>query len=149
MPSFLDILAPSRVPDTEGIGRRSGPADIESCIRFDMESLLNARRAPDAYTEGFVELPRSITNYGLRDYAFAEMESREQRELVARHIEDVLAIHEPRLTAVHVESQDPEPLQTVVNFKITARLRGPGGESVSGFQNTFEWTTGHHEVSSS
>ena len=47
------------------------------------------------------------------------------------------------------ESQDPEPLQTVVNFKITARLRGPGGESVSGFQNTFEWTTGHHEVSSS
>ena len=149
MPSFLDILAPSRVPDTQGVGRRSGPADIESCIRFDMESLLNARRAPDAYTEGFVELPRSITNYGLRDYAFAEMESREQRELVARHIEDVLAIHEPRLTAVHVESQDPEPLQTVVTFKITARLRGPGGESVSGFQNAFEWTTGHHEVTSS
>jgi len=148
MPSYMDILAPSRVPDTEGIGRRSGPASLESCIRHDIQSLLNARRAPDAFTAGFAELPTSILNYGLRDYAFAEMETREQRELVARHIEAVLSVFEPRLSAVHVESQDPEVMRTVVNFRIAARVRGPSGESESGFQNTFEWTTGHHEVSS-
>ena len=147
MASFLDILAPSRVPDTSGVGRRSGPADLESSIRHDIQSLLNVRRPPDSIAEGFVELPRSILMFGLRDYAFAEMENREQRERVARHIEEVLSAFEPRLAGIRVESQDPERMETVVKFRIFASIRGPGGDLQSDFHNTFEWTTGHHEVS--
>lgn len=145
MPSFLDILAPSRVPDTQGIGRRDGPADLEASIGHDLQTLLNARRPPDEFTEGLVELTRSILNFGLRDYAFAEMETREQRDLVARHIEEVLAAFEPRLTDVRVEPLDPEAQRMTVKFRIQAHIRGTNGEA--DFQNAFEWTTGHHEVS--
>lgn len=153
MASFLDILAPSRVPDTQGIGRRTGPADLESCIRFDIQTLLNARRPPEEFTAGFAELPASMINFGLRDYAFAEMES-EERVLVAKHIEDVLSNYEPRLISVKVDPKDvnesdPNRRMTIVSFLIAARIRGPAGESSSGFENTFEWTTGHHEVSTS
>ena len=148
MASFLDILAPSRVPDVEGIGRRSGPADLESSIRFDLQSLLNTRRPPDSYTVGFPELPTSILNYGLRDFAFAKLEERAERDAVAHHIESVIAVFEPRLTAVRVIALDPEPMKTIVNFRISARIRGPNGEAEAAFDNVFEWTTGHHEVSS-
>jgi len=148
MASILDILAPSRVPDTAGIERRRGPAGIEASVRHDLQVLLNARRPPDEFTDGFSELPRSILNFGLHDYAFSEMESREKRDVVARHIETVLAALEPRLIAIRVESQDPNDMETVVRFRIFARLRGPNGDADSDFQNSFEWTTGHHEVSS-
>jgi type VI secretion system lysozyme-like protein len=144
MPSFLDILAPSRVPDTHGVSRRDGPADIESCIQHDLQTLLNARRPPDEFTAGFTELVSSILTYGLKDFAFTEMESREKRELVARHIESVIAAFEPRLVDVRVEALDPEQMETKVRFHITASIRGSGVDSA--FNNTFEWTTGHHEV---
>ena len=137
--SFLDILAPSRVPDTQGIGRRTGPADLESCIRFDIQTLLNARRPPEAFTAGFAELPASMINFGLRDYAFAEMEC-EERVLVAKHIEDVLAAHEPRLISVKVDPKevnesDPNRRMMIVSFSIAARIRGPAGEASSGFDH--------------
>jgi type VI secretion system lysozyme-like protein len=145
MASYIDILAPSRIPDQDG--RRSGPADLETCIRFDINSLLNARRPPDSLTDGFGELPLSIMAYGLRDFAFAEMKHREEREILARHLESVISVFEPRLINVHVESVDPEPMETHVNFHIAATVRGTSGDSIAGFENNFEWTTGHHEVS--
>lgn len=144
MASFIDILAPSRV---EGSDRRSGPAELELCVRHDLQALLNARRPPDSFTDGFLELPRSVINFGIRDYAFSVMEDRAQRESVARHIEAIVAAFEPRLTNIRVESQDPSQMETVVHFRIFARLRGPHGEAESDFENSFEWTTGHHEVS--
>lgn len=147
MASFLDVLASSRVPDTHGV-RRNGPADLEASIRHDIQLLLNTRRPPAELTDGFSHLPVSILNYGLMDFAFSKMES-EQRAQVARHIEEVLTRFEPRLTAVRVEALDPEPMQTIVRFHISARVRGPNGDSESDFHNSFEWTTGHHEISTS
>ena len=47
------------------------------------------------------------------------------------------------------DEKDPDRRQTLVDFIIAATIRGPGGDSESAFQNTFEWTTGHHEVKSS
>lgn len=147
MASILDVLAPSRVPDTQGV-RRRGPADLEASIRHDIQLLLNTRRPPSELTEGFVHLPASILNYGLTDYAFSKMEAEQRRE-AARHIEEVLTKFEPRLTAIRVESLEPEEGRTLVRFNIFARIRGPNGESESDFRNAFEWTTGHHEVSNS
>ena len=147
MASIMDVLAPSRVPDTEGV-RRRGPADLEASIRHDIQLLLNTRRPPSELTDGFTHLPGSILNYGLRDFAFSKMES-EQRQEAARHIEEILTRFEPRLTAIRVEPLEPEPGRTLVRFNIFARIRGPNGEMESDFRNSFEWTTGHHEVSNS
>ena len=144
MASFLDILVPSRVPDTRGTGRRAGPPDLETCIRYDIHVLLNARRPPDEFTDGFVHLPTSVINYGLKDYAFSDMKDREQRNEAARHIAEVIARFESRLTDIRVEVADPSDMDTKLHFRIFARLHGSRGES--DFQNEFEWTTGHHEV---
>jgi type VI secretion system lysozyme-like protein len=159
MPSFLDILVPSRVPDTGGV-RRSGPADVESSIRHDIQVLLNARRPSNEFwrnacetesgaTEDDLdrvhqELRSSVFNFGVNDFAFADMKDREQRAEAARHIAAVIVRFEPRLTDVRVEAEDPEEMETRLRFRIFARLRGTNGES--DFHNVFEWTTGHHEV---
>jgi len=157
MASFIDILAPNRVPDTRGIERRRGPADLESCVWFDLRTLLNTRRPPDSFTAGYPELPTSILNFGLRDFMFADMVTTEDRERLAREITAVINEFEPRLTDVRVtaterrepdagKGDDPRSRHTIVHYHIAARLVGPDGEYEAAFENVFEWTTGHHEV---
>ena len=156
MPSFLDVLAPSRVPDPGGFGRR-GAADLEAAVRYDLQTLLNAHRPPASLIEGYEELTHSVFNFGLRDYTQVEMMNQQHRDAFARHIGEVIGRFEPRLTDIVITARSPEDVElssrgragkTSLYFHIAARLLGPDGDSEAQFENRFEWASGKHELSS-
>jgi type VI secretion system protein ImpF len=162
-PSVLDRLIDAEsagTPDRPGYNLRQ----MENAVRRDLEDLLNTRRPPEIvrgpdgrpepFFGGLTEVPTSIANFGLRDLAFFDTLTPELRAEFARHIEQVITVHEPRLRDVRVTVRDPAQVaetlknefkRTAMYFHIEARLNLDPAPEVT-FETVLELTKGTHQV---
>ncbi len=140
-PSILDRLID---PDSAGTASRPGYSlpQILEVIRRDLEDLLNSRRAVD----GPPGLLNSIYCYGLPDLSAFSVETAEQREALARVLDQIIPTFEPRLRNVRTTMELEEELHgKQTTFRITAVLAIEPFDAVS-FQTVLDLTTGHYSV---
>lgn len=145
MPSILDRLID---PASGGTAWRRGYGlqDMMDVVRRDLEDLLNTRQSHHRLAEDFVETQRSIIGYGMPDMTSIEALTSQQREEIARLLEDVVARFEPRLRDVRARLVDPDQVkQPALRFRIDARLCVEPAPDVA-FETILELTTGHSSV---
>ena len=167
MASYLDILAPLRIPgkDDRRVGARAVARSRTACICHDIEVLLNTRRA-DTLADGtkledaYPELATSGFGFGIRDQATPDILIGTEWSALADHIAKVIATFEPRLTDIDVrprpsptgansqsDSEKKDAVRLVIEFEITARLLEPGGTSSHAeFVSEFKRGTGRYDV---
>jgi type VI secretion system protein ImpF len=106
---------------------------LKDSVRRDLEALLNTRRVGQGDPEAMPEVARSILYYGIPDLSSMGRDSPEVLTRLARSLEQIIAMHEPRLDNVRimVAPRDAGPLSEV-RFIVEAMLRlDPSPERVS------------------
>src|SRR5437773_228098 len=94
VPSVLDRLLDDE-PETKRDpprGRHQVLRELKVSVRRDLEDLLNTRRRCGSWPADLAELERSLVNYGVPDFAGANMGSAERREEFCGLLENVLRI---------------------------------------------------------
>lgn len=76
---------------------------LREAVGRDLELLLNTRQRCLALPEGLEELPRSLMNYGVPDFAGANITTDEQKAGLRKEVELTIARFEPRLKNVRVD----------------------------------------------
>lgn len=76
---------------------------LRQSVGRDLELLLNTRQRCLALPDGLDELPQSLMNYGLPDFAGANVTTDEQRTILKREVEETIRRFEPRLKNVQVD----------------------------------------------
>jgi type VI secretion system protein ImpF len=127
--------------------RAQSVRQLKASLRRDLEWLLNTRRTPEAVDGKFQELERSLFNYGLPDLTSLNWESTHDRTYLARMIESVLAIFEPRLKRVRVDPVGAiSATQSVLRFQIEGLLdMSPSPERIS-FDTVLQLSSGEYQV---
>jgi type VI secretion system protein ImpF len=139
----LEPKNPTEQPAT----RAQSVRQLKASLRRDLEWLLNTRRTPEAVDSEFQELERSLFNYGLPDLTSLNWESTRDRSDLARMIEELLAIFEPRLTRVRVEPVgEVSATQSILRFQIEGLLdMDPAPERIS-FDTVLQLSSGEYQV---
>jgi type VI secretion system protein ImpF len=139
----LEPKNPTEQPAT----RAQSVRQLKASLRRDLEWLLNTRRTPEAVDGEFQELERSLFNYGLPDLTSLNWESTRDRSDLARMIEELLAIFEPRLTRVRVEPVgEVSATQSILRFQIEGLLdMDPAPERIS-FDTVLQLASGEYQV---
>ena len=75
---------------------------LKAAVRRDLEWLLNAREPVQPPPEGAVELAKSVYCYGLPDLCSMNLISARNRSDLARLMEAMIAVFEPRLLGTKV-----------------------------------------------
>jgi len=148
MPSIVDRLTD---PDATAAAWRQGFGwqQIIDSVRRDLEDLLNSHQV---YTSGLEDWPESQTSlltYGLPDFASLSANTPQEREQVAKLLEEIIMRFEPRLRNVRanlVESKNPH--ERTIGFHIDAQLNVDPAPEVS-FETVMELTTGRTLIRSS
>ena len=127
--------------------RAQSVRQLKASLRRDLEWLLNTRRTPEAVDGHFQELERSLFNYGLPDLTTLNWESTHDRTYLARMIESVLAVFEPRLKRVRVDPVGTvSATQSVLRFQIEGLLdMSPSPERIS-FDTVLQLSSGEYQV---
>lgn len=153
-PSFFDRLTD---PGISANRCRYTLRQTEEAVLRDLANLLNVRRPPDGFFDGLALVGESIANFGIRDFSHTDGSSRQQQDVLAEHIAQVIQVYEPRLTNVQVVARDPQQVKSerskdyrigVAYFRIVATLNvDPTPIEGVVFDTALELSTGHHNVS--
>jgi type VI secretion system protein ImpF len=151
-PVTLSVL--DRLIDEEPKSAVEGPMTraeslrrLKSAVRRDLEWLLNARQPVQAPPEGASELEKSVYCFGLPDICSMNLASGRNRSDLARIMEAVIAVLEPRLLAAKVSlaPSNAGPLPQL-RFAIEGLLAiDPMPEHVS-FDTVLDVTGGEYHV---
>jgi type VI secretion system protein ImpF len=148
--SVLDRLIdrePS-VPAEPAPTRAQSVRQLRAALRRDLEWLLNTRRNPEAAGPEFVELERSLFNYGLPDISSLHWNSSRDRTRLSHLLEAAVAYFEPRLERVKVIALDAAgggSIQ-VLRFQIEGMLKmDPAPEHIS-FDTVLQISSGEYQV---
>jgi type VI secretion system protein ImpF len=120
---------------------------LKASVRRDLEWLLNAREPVQAPPDGAVELAKSVYCFGLPDLCSMNLISTRNRTDLARVMEGMIAIFEPRLlgTKVTLAPASPGPLPQL-RFVIEGLLAmDPMPEHIS-FDTVLDVTGGEYRV---
>ncbi|MGB6941695.1 MAG: type VI secretion system baseplate subunit TssE [Bryobacteraceae bacterium] len=120
---------------------------LKAAVRRDLEWLLNAREPVQLPPDGAVQLAKSVYCYGLPDMCSMNLISTRNRTDLARLMEAIIAVFEPRLlgTKVSLVPVDPGPLPQL-RFVIEGLLAiDPMPEHVS-FDTVLDVTGGEYHV---
>lgn len=99
-PEILRASLFDRLAGTGGTKRADGAVglrELQAAVTRDLEWLLNSRCWWPGGLEELEESSRSLLNYGIPDLSSFSWASEEDSRTVARRIEDVLKLFEPRL----------------------------------------------------
>jgi type VI secretion system protein ImpF len=123
---------------------------LRAAVRRDLEWLLNTRRIINTANANQLEVQNSVYHYGLPDVTSLSGDSPDTPILLARQMEECIAMFEPRLAAVRVTSSDTVgDSQHRIRFVIEALLKmDPDPERVM-FDTVLEVTSGDFEVAGS
>ena len=91
-------------------------------LRRDLEGLLNSRRPFSPWLARSDVLAGTVVDFGLPDLSTEDFGTAAVRERIRRMIAATIRTHEPRLTAIEVET-DGGPTTTGVRFRISAVIR--------------------------
>ncbi|MBZ5619976.1 MAG: type VI secretion system baseplate subunit TssE [Acidobacteriia bacterium] len=129
------------------VTRAQSVRQLKASLRRDLEWLLNTRRTPEAAGSEFQELERSLFNYGLPDLTTLNWESTHDRAYLARMIETVLGVFEPRLRRIKVSPVgELSATQNVLRFQIDGLLdMKPVAERIS-FDTVLQLSSGEYQV---
>jgi len=138
----LDPKSPADSP----IGRSQSVRKLKGSLRRDLEWLLNSRRNPEASGD-YEELERSLFHYGLPDLNSLSWESGHDQIRLAKTIERVLTVFEPRLKRVKVTPVgEVSATQYVLRFQIEGLLdMEPAPERIS-FDTVLQLASGAYQV---
>ena len=144
LPSLKD-----RLFDPDSMGTRGLPGyslqDVLESVREDLEELLNTRRSHQVLETHYAELARSIITYGLPDLTSIDTSTAGKQEVIARIMEQVIALHEPRLRNVRASMVRSRAIELRARFHIDAELRVDPAPPVA-FETVVELTTGHASI---
>jgi type VI secretion system protein ImpF len=145
-PSVLDRLVGDSAVDRSRSLTRSVEALKQSLLR-DLDWLLNTRRIAFPAGDDFPELQRSLYHFGLRDISSMSSDSPAIRTTLAREVEDLLRLFEPRLSGIRVSvPEGSKDRHRQVRFIIEAVLDvEPEPEPVT-FDTVLEVASGEFSV---
>ncbi|HLJ13776.1 MAG TPA: type VI secretion system baseplate subunit TssE [Bryobacteraceae bacterium] len=129
------------------VTRPQSVRQLKANLRRDLEWLLNSRQNPDAVSEGFPDLSRSLYNYGLPDFSALSLNSPKDRNWLLRYLATTVETFEPRLREVRVSLlETPNSTARVLRFQIEALLMmDPAPEQVS-FDTVLQLTSGEYQI---
>lgn len=137
-----------KTPADSPIGRAQSVRLLKTSLRRDLEWLLNTRRTPVEAPDSAPELQASLYNYGLPDITSLAVQSTKDQARLARVIEKIIAVFEPRLQGVRVTMEpDNDATNTkMLRFYIEGLLRmDPAPERIS-FDTMLELTSCSYQV---
>lgn len=112
---------------SSGNKREARARETEQAVRSvtrDLQALLNTRSALSPKSlESYSEIPGSIVNYGLIDFASMCMGSDNDQQEICKAVQLAIVRHEPRLHQVAVTLRPRQGAINRVDFVITARLK--------------------------
>jgi type VI secretion system protein ImpF len=120
---------------------------LKAAVRRDLEWLLNTRRVIEPAPEGATELAASLFYFGLPDISSMSADSPDVTAQLRRHLEEVIAAFEPRLTDVRVTlAEEDESGARELRFVIDGLLRmDPSPEHVQ-FDTVLQSASGKFDV---
>ncbi|MCG6989712.1 MAG: type VI secretion system baseplate subunit TssE [Gemmatimonadetes bacterium] len=129
---------------------RGEPSDWDASVELlksnllrDLEWLLNTRETGSPAAAPYVEVERSIYNYGLPDFASMSADASATPARLLRSIEQEIELFEPRLSDVRISRTDEDGKKSrSLKFVIEATLRlDPDPERVR-FDTVLELNSG-------
>jgi type VI secretion system protein ImpF len=126
--SLLDRLTDAPAPQSSWEAMR----ELKASIGRDLTALLNTRRAEHDFDPSYDQAANSVLTFGVADFTSYNLKNGIEQERVRRSIERAIRRFEPRLTAVTVTMDEPDPVRPVLSFQINAMLRvEPAAEPVA------------------
>jgi type VI secretion system protein ImpF len=123
--------------------------ELKQSVRRDLEKMLNTRWRCKSWPPNLDEMELSLVNYGIPDFAGANMGTAATREELRRVIERMIKVFEPRFVSVKVSLPDnTDRIDRVLHFRIDALLHAqPEPEPVT-FDSQVDLTSADIKVSS-
>lgn len=113
--------------------------ELRSCVRRDLESLLNTRFRMVQPPAGMKELEVSLLNYGLPDLATVNITDDEKKKNFTRDLEKLLREYEPRFKTVKVTFLDnSDSVDRTLRFRVNATLYADPAPEVVVFDSVLE-----------
>lgn len=147
-PSILD-----RLVDVSVLGPASppwyAPNEVIEAVRRDLEALLNTRQTSQGLCDGLPEVTNSLITYGIPDASALKVFTAQERDAVARKIEESVRRFEPRLSNVKVTVLGPATRKDrVLRLHIAGRLTIEPASDIE-FDAAMELTTGRISMATS
>ena len=143
-PSILDRLFDDE-PDNQtevDPGQHQKLKQLRRSVRRDLESLMNTRFRVMEPGEEYIELDKSLLNYGLPDLATINITDLEKRKEFTSKMEKILKEFEPRFKDVNVSYLDnKDNTDRTLRFRIDATLYADPSPEVVIFDSILEPVT--------
>jgi len=143
-PSILDRLFDDE-PDNQteiDLGQHQKLKQLRLSVRRDLESLMNARFRVMEPGEEYIELDKSLLNYGLPDLATINITDLDKRKEFTSKMEKILKEFEPRFKDVNVSYLDnKDNTDRTLRFRIDATLYADPSPEVVVFDSILEPVT--------
>ena len=143
-PSILDRLFDDE-PDNQtevDPGQHQKLKQLRRSVRRDLESLMNTRFRVMEPGEEYIELDKSLLNYGLPDLATINITDLEKRKEFTSKMEKILKEFEPRFKEVNVSYLDnKDNTDRTLRFRIDATLYADPSPEVVVFDSILEPVT--------
>jgi len=143
-PSILDRLFDDEPDNQTEIdpGQHQKLKQLRLSVRRDLESLMNARFRVMEPGEEYVELDKSLLNYGLPDLATINITDLDKRKEFTSKMEKILKEFEPRFKDVNVSYLDnKDNTDRTLRFRIDATLYADPSPEVVVFDSILEPVT--------
>lgn len=150
IPSVYDRLLGDELPTEAALEseRAAHVRRLKVAMKRDLENLLNTRCRCGGFPADLPELETSLVNYGIPDFAGANVGSTEQKEAFLQVIQASIERYEPRLqqvTLVPIDDKDA-PLRRVLQFRVEAVLVTENEAEAITFVSTMEPSSGSYHV---
>jgi len=143
-PSILDRLIddePHNQTESDP-GQHQLLRQLRDSVRRDLENLLNTRYYIINPAEQYLQLDKSLLNYGLPDLATVNILDAKKREEFTRTLERTLIEYEPRFKSVKVSYLDNKDSQDrTIRFRIDAEIFADPLPEVVVFDSVLESVT--------
>ncbi len=143
-PSILDRLFDDEPGNQSEIdlGQHQKLKQLRASVRRDLENLMNARFRVMEPAEEYVELEKSLLNYGLPDLATVNITDIEKRKEFTSKMEKILREFEPRFKEVNVSYlENNDNTDRTLRFRIDATLYADPSPEVVVFDSILEPVT--------
>ena len=143
-PSILDRLLddePENKIDSN-IVQHQKIKQLRNSVRRDLENLMNTRLRVVEPGEEYIELEKSLLNYGLPDLATVNITDLEKRKEFTVKMEKILREFEPRFKNVNVSYiENKDTIDRTLRFRIDATLYADPSPEIVIFDSVLEPVT--------
>jgi type VI secretion system protein ImpF len=143
-PSILDRLFDNDPDNTveRDSDQHQKLKELRDSVRRDLENLLNTRFRMLEPDSKFIQIKKSLLNYGLPDLATVNISDKLKRKEFIEHMESILIEFEPRFKTVKINyMENSDTLDRTLRFRIDATLYADPSPEVVVFDSVLEPVT--------